>query len=128
ALFVVDLYCSFYQAVFLDKIILHLYVAILIHAFIIMIMFALPVFKLFIYKYSAVSDLMLTHVGDYRVAGFSGGGSALLSFFQALGVGLSVYLVRFCNGNNLIIFVSNLVIVSSVLLTGRVGLILLVLF
>src|SRR5690606_28054631 len=33
ALFVVDLYCSFYQAVFLDKIILHLYVAILIHAF-----------------------------------------------------------------------------------------------
>ena len=128
SVFVVNYYVISYRKKFLDIIVMHMYYAIALHSLIIIAMFLLPDFRNFIYSYSAVSDNVFNSAGKYRIAGFSGSGSSYLSFFQALGVGISAYLIKFRLLNRLNILSSNLLIAVSILLTGRFGLIVAVLF
>ncbi|MCT7358577.1 hypothetical protein [Thalassolituus pacificus] len=125
---VVLVYFELYGRGVIYRVVHDIYWSLVVHAAIIVLMFVSPTIKLFVYEYSSVSDLMFTDVGRYRIAGFSGGGSALLSFFQSIAIGLSVYLIRYGKCSSWMLLFANVTVILSVFLTGRVGLLVVVFF
>lgn len=101
---------------------------ILIHSLVVVIQYINVEFRNLVYQYSDISDLMLTKVGEYRMAGFSGGGGALLSLLHALGF-LSLYKVYISVRLNKFIFiVCSLLITLAIILMARSGLFLIMLY
>ncbi|WP_141677165.1 hypothetical protein [Vibrio cyclitrophicus] len=99
------------------------FVSILVHSVVVIVQFMMPSVKDFIYAYSDVSRLMYTSVGDYRVAGFSGGGGALLSLFHSFGFlcGFALYKSNKISLFQLTFFCS--IIVMSNIFIARTGII-----
>ena len=100
---------------------LHCYICLVFHAIIIIIMFLFPNLRELIYTYSSVNNVMFSQVAAYRIAGFSGGGSALLSFFQATGILLSIYLIEKRTLSFFWSVIGNILLFISLVLTGRTG-------
>jgi hypothetical protein len=99
----------------------HLFLVIGIHSLIMLAMFLSDPFRDFIYGISAVSE-KTEHIGNFRIAGFSGGGGALLSIFQAQGLILSIILFQEKYLSKTLIILIDILILVSIFLSGRTGL------
>lgn len=105
-----------------------IFVSVFFNSLIIITQFLLPSFRELVYSYSSVSDLMFTEVGRYRMAGLSGGGGALLSYFSAIGFLCGLTLFKNKVISNYLFYGIGLVIFLSCFFTGRTGVIIIVVF
>lgn len=91
------------------------------HSIIVLIMFFFPDIRGAVYQYSNVSPLMMTSLGEFRIAGLSLGGGAVLSIFHAFGL-ISAYIInREQAGGKISLSILALLIVSSMIFIGRSG-------
>ncbi|GAA5032586.1 hypothetical protein GCM10011506_23530 [Marivirga lumbricoides] len=125
AFFISKLYLKYYSS---EILLLHINYSIVLHAIIIIVFFLSPDLRNLFYEFSDVNDLMLTQIGEFRIAGFSGGGGALLSVLQSSGIILSGYLLVKKQISFAYFLISNILLIVSILLTGRTGIYVLVIF
>lgn len=107
------------------KVIEIVFYCIVVHAVIMVLQFLVPSFKEFIYSLT-MAKYQLEHYQFFRMAGLSGGGGAQVSVVQSLGFLLGYYLLRQKN-NYLAILIAQLLIIMSIFLSGRSGILTVVL-
>jgi len=98
-----------------------IYVAIALHGLIMVFQFLYPDFRDFIYSFT-MAKYQLEFYQNFRMAGLSGAGGAQVSFVQGLGFCLGAFLWTKSRAKKTIIFL-NVILVLSVILSGRSGLI-----
>lgn len=106
-----------------------LYAAIVIHSILMVSQFIFPILRDVVYEFTYAKYVLQNYQGT-RMAGLTGGGGAQLSIIQSMGLLLAVFLFFEAKGfrGRAIVIVSAVVIVVSILLTGRSGLVTLLLF
>jgi hypothetical protein len=102
----------------------YVFIAILIHAIIMLIQFNNPVFKDWIYSFTFRGEFRSSFDYNFRMGGLSGGsGGAVLSVVQSLGVLIIPFLWKHCKGSfKIILVIAGIMIFASVLVCGRSGL------
>lgn len=126
--FLVAFYYRFYKDRFHLKIISQLFWVLTMHSVVIIAMFLSDGMRNYIYSISDVSDLMRTQVGTYRIAGFSGGGGALLSMVQGFSILLVPLILKHRLIKSLWLLLMITINIIAIFLTGRTGLIISFLF
>lgn len=102
------------------RIIEMIFLAIVLHAAIMLIQFLLPEFRSFVYGFT-MAKYQLEHYQTFRMAGLSGGGGAQLSFTQSFGFLIGIYLIKKRRFTPIFIWICNLMILMSIFLSGRSG-------
>ncbi|MBU2917739.1 hypothetical protein KO505_07155 [Psychrosphaera sp. F3M07] len=120
-------FIKFYGKSALQYFLLFVFLSVLLHSLVVIIQFINPEFKNFIYNFSDVSPLMYTSVGSYRMAGFSGGGGALLSLFHAIGFLSGILCLKIGMIKSSRFLFGGLVIILSTLFIARTGLLIILL-
>lgn len=97
------------------------YGVLVLHAVIMVSQFLFPTFRDFVYQFT-MAKYQLDFYQNFRMAGLSGAGGAQVSFVQGLGFCLGAFLWSKVHAKKTII-VLNFILVFSVILSGRSGLI-----
>ncbi len=101
-----------------------IYFLITFHGLIIIVQFFNIEFRDFIYSYTTTGEFRSTFEYDFRMGGLTGGsGGAVLSTVQSLGIILIPFLLKFSSKLffRFIVFIASVLIVVSIVLTGRSG-------
>lgn len=99
----------------------HVFFAVSLHGLIMVLQFAIPEFKQFIYSFT-LAKYQLEHYQMFRMAGLANAGGAQLSAFQSMGFFIGIYLLFSSKEHRAIIWLCMVVIVLSTFLSGRTGL------
>ena len=115
---------------YMQKALDFIFLSITMHAVIMLLQFAFPDFKDFIYSFTTNGDYRSSFDYNFRMGGLSGGtGGAILSIVQAVGVVLYPFVVKGKKMlSKVVFFVFALIIFSSFLVCGRSGLWAVILF
>lgn len=102
----------------------YVFLAILIHAIIMLVQFNNPVFKDWIYRYTFTGEFRSSFDYNFRMGGLSGGsGGAVLSVVQGLGILFIPFLWKDTKvALKLLLVIGGVTIFASVLVCGRSGL------
>lgn len=111
----------------IEQISKHVYMAIVLHAIIMLCQFLNPEFRQFIYSFTG-ADRQLEFYQNFRMAGLAGAGGAQISAFQGLGFFIGSYLAFYSIVSRKLIFLGQILILTSCFLSGRTGLFIVMLF
>tara|TARA_B100000768_G_scaffold166093_1_gene169155 strand:- start:2113 stop:3222 length:1110 start_codon:yes stop_codon:yes gene_type:complete len=108
----------------------YIFYAITLHSIIMIIQFLYPDFKMFIYQYTVDIQKIQGARMFYSVAGLTTGGGAQLSLYQSLGVLITPLVLMQASSfkYKLVIYTCSLACLISVLISGRSGLIAILVF
>lgn len=123
------LYVRYYSINFTNKLLEDIYLAIGLHATIMVLQFIWPEFRNFIYKYT-FADQVIEFNKMFRMAGLTNGGGAILSVFQSFGTVIFPFLILTQESlyKRIITLLLFVLIFISTILSGRSGVIVSVLF
>jgi len=118
------LYIDKYGVQYINKILAHVYYSIAIHALIMVYQFIDPSFRNFIYSFTTAKYVLESNQ-LYRMAGLSGGGGAMISVFQSMGLLILPFLIKTEKKffKKIIIIIFSMVIILSIILSGRSGMV-----
>ena len=108
-----------------------IYLCIVLNSVIINIQFFNIEFRDFIYGYTTTGEFRSTFEYDFRMGGLTGGsGGAILSTVQSLGIIFTPFLLMITYGffSRLYIFIGTILLLLSIILTGRSGIYSIILF
>lgn len=110
-----------------DKLIRDLIITASVHALIMQLQLFIPEFKMWVYNYTTTGEFRGTYDLDFRMGGVSGStGGAVLSVVQAVSCFLTLKVTKYSLGQRVIYVLLALLLFSSILLSGRSGLLALV--
>lgn len=125
----VGYYIDYYGEQFLERIMNDIYLAIGIHAAIMIIELIIPELRNFIYHYT-FADRVDEYNQQFRMAGLAMGGGSQLSVFQSLGAIIFPFVFKVSNKlkTKVIHIIIILMIFASVILSGRSGVYIILIF
>lgn len=104
-----------------------IYYILVAHALLMCFQFVFPDFRDFFYQFTFAKD-QLEYNKMFRMAGLTGAGGAQTSFVQGLGCLLGWFLLFFRNYSaKYLVIIGNILLITSIILSGRTGLIVVVL-
>jgi hypothetical protein len=133
-----SLYAGYFLAIYLYKkkydfydILKAIYFIIIVHSIIIIVQFFNLEFRDFIYAYTTTGEFRSTFEYDFRMGGLSGGsGGAVLATVQSLGIIFLPFLFKLTTkkSSKILFFIGSIIILISIILTGRSGIYCIILF
>lgn len=133
-----SLYAGYFLALHLYKkkydiydILKSIYFIIIVHSIIIILQFFNLEFRDFIYAYTTTGEFRSTFEYEFRMGGLSGGsGGAVLSTVQSLGIIFLPFLFKLTTkkSSKTLFLISSIIILISIILTGRSGIYCIILF